>query len=271
MDIFPLILVGLALLVGFIGVSIWLQKHWRLMIRITIIVGMFVLGMITAYLLAPRRNIEPVTATPEYAIPTATPIPFVEIVVTVQELHRGMRIPQYGAVQLRPWPAGPSVPFNALTNVDDVVGLLARVDIPRESPVLSTMLVRDYDNLASTGPIPFMPPLRGTLRYDQAVSGEINHLVWMENWYFTGGAGETATFTMEATGGELAPFIMLWNHATGEWIDGQRHFEGQTTSITVTLPQDAIYVISATRARINNGSTSGTYRLIASAGYLTAP
>ena len=89
-------------------------------------------------------------------VPTATPIPFVEIVVALQELPRGYRIPENpeeasGAVGLRPWPAGESVPFNALQSLDDVYGKIVRIDIPRESPILSTMLVESLEDISDVG------------------------------------------------------------------------------------------------------------------------
>ena len=100
--------------------------------------------------------------TPREVLPTPTPIPFVEIVVAVQELPRGIRIPAENAVELRRWPAA-AAPFNALQSLDDVVGKIARTDIPRESPVLSTMLVDNLRELAERGRVgsdaaAIMPP-----------------------------------------------------------------------------------------------------------------
>jgi len=71
----------------------------------------------------------------------------VNIVIAVQELPRGFRIPA-NAVAVRPWPAD-SAPFNGITNVEDVVNKIARTDIFREQPILSNMLVDDFQNLAS--------------------------------------------------------------------------------------------------------------------------
>jgi len=81
------------------------------------------------------------------AIPTATPINFVELVIAVQELPRGFRIPA-NAVALRPFPEE-SAPFNAILNVEDVVNKIARTDIFREQPILSNMVVDDFENLAN--------------------------------------------------------------------------------------------------------------------------
>ncbi|MEO0561425.1 MAG: Flp pilus assembly protein CpaB [Chloroflexota bacterium] len=80
-------------------------------------------------------------------LPTPTPIELVNLVIAVQELPRGFRIPA-NAVAVRPWPAD-SAPFNGITNVDDVVGKIARTDIFREQPILSNMLVDDFENLAN--------------------------------------------------------------------------------------------------------------------------
>jgi pilus assembly protein CpaB len=73
----------------------------------------------------------------------------VEIVIAVQELPRGIRIPE-DAVAVRRWPAD-AAPFNALQNTSDVVGKIARTDIPRESPILFNMLVEDLRDVADVG------------------------------------------------------------------------------------------------------------------------
>ncbi|PJF36972.1 MAG: Flp pilus assembly protein CpaB [Candidatus Thermofonsia Clade 1 bacterium] len=84
--------------------------------------------------------------------PQFTPIPpveFVEIVIALQELPRGIVIPEDG-VGLRPWPKE-SLPINSIDSVRDVVGRIARTDIVRESPVLSTQLVDNISQIASAG------------------------------------------------------------------------------------------------------------------------
>jgi len=90
---------------------------------------------------------QPVQQPEGTALPTATPIELVNIVIAVQELPRGFRIPA-NAVAVRPWPAS-SAPFNGITNVEDVVNKIARTDIFREQPILSNMLVDDFQNLAN--------------------------------------------------------------------------------------------------------------------------
>lgn len=82
-------------------------------------------------------------------LPTATPIAFVDIVVAIQEIPRGMVIPP-NAVAVRPWPQEVA-PFNYLQSVDDVIGMRARTDIFREQPILSNMVVEDLTSAARVG------------------------------------------------------------------------------------------------------------------------
>jgi len=82
-------------------------------------------------------------------IPTPTPLQLTEIVIAVQELPRGIPIPP-NAVALRPWPLE-SAPINGITNLEDVVGKIARTDIFREEPILSNMVVDDLTGLARVG------------------------------------------------------------------------------------------------------------------------
>ncbi|HVU12688.1 MAG TPA: SAF domain-containing protein [Phototrophicaceae bacterium] len=82
-------------------------------------------------------------------LPTATPIVFVNLVIAVQELPRGIVIPP-NAVALRPWPQD-AAPFNGVSNLDDVVGKRARTDIFREQPILSNMVVDDLTGAAHVG------------------------------------------------------------------------------------------------------------------------
>ena len=83
------------------------------------------------------------------AIPTPTPIAFVEVVIAVQDLPRGFRIPA-NAVDLRPWPEA-SAPFNGITNLEDVVGKIARTSIFREQPILTSHVTDDFTSLAEVG------------------------------------------------------------------------------------------------------------------------
>lgn len=86
------------------------------------------------------------TNTPE---PTITPIPFVEIVIAVQDIPRGIPVPP-NAVAVRRFPEE-SAPFQAYTDVEDVIGLIARTDIYREQPIQRNLLVEDLTALADIG------------------------------------------------------------------------------------------------------------------------
>ncbi len=81
--------------------------------------------------------------------PTFTPEPRVELVIAVQEISRGQVIPP-NAVALREWPAS-AQPFSAITNLEDVVGTIARTDIFREQPILTNMVVDNLTDLARVG------------------------------------------------------------------------------------------------------------------------
>jgi pilus assembly protein CpaB len=87
--------------------------------------------------------------TVQQQLPTATPLSFVEVVIAVQELPRGFRIPP-NAVELRAWPEE-AAPFNGITDVEDVIGKIARTRIFREEPILTSMITDDFTSLAEVG------------------------------------------------------------------------------------------------------------------------
>ncbi len=86
----------------------------------------------------------------QQAGPTPTPMQFIEIVIAVQDLPRGFRIPAEGAVALRPWPEV-STPVNAIFNLEDVIGKIPRTRISREQPILTTMVTDDFQSLDEVG------------------------------------------------------------------------------------------------------------------------
>ncbi len=83
------------------------------------------------------------------ALPTITPIPFIEVVIAIQDIPRGTRV-QANTVALVPWPEA-AAPVNAYSNVEDVLGKIARTDIYREQIVLSNTLVDDFQSLSTIG------------------------------------------------------------------------------------------------------------------------
>jgi pilus assembly protein CpaB len=83
----------------------------------------------------------------------ATPIVrnMVNIVVAIQDLPRGLTIPEDG-IALQPWPED-ALPEagNYFVDVNDVIGRIARTDIFRGSPVLGRQVVDNLYEIAQTG------------------------------------------------------------------------------------------------------------------------
>ena len=91
--------------------------------------------------------------------PTPTPIPLVKVVQALQNLPRGYRFPNTiqeleNIVGYATLPEE-TVPFNAIKEQDGglekVLGKIARTDVFREQPILSTYLVTDLTSLAAVG------------------------------------------------------------------------------------------------------------------------
>jgi Flp pilus assembly protein CpaB len=94
------------------------------------------------------------------ALSDAGPQDFSQVVIALQDLPRGFRLTdeflQGGspAVGLTAWPVSSiPLPQNSFTTLDELLGqnYIVRTDIPRESPILTTQLVRSYNNLGRTG------------------------------------------------------------------------------------------------------------------------
>jgi len=118
--------------------------------RLLILLGLLVLlgaGLLFVVLLL-RQQGTPNTPTGEVT-PTAPPIDITQIVIAVQPLPRGNKIPPE-AVTLAPWPTN-SLPETRITNIEDVVGKLARYDIERGEPILTTLIAEDASKLSSIG------------------------------------------------------------------------------------------------------------------------
>lgn len=103
---------------------------------------------------------EPASTPAEVAGPTPVPeevsprfLDMVEIVVAIQDLPRGIVIPPDGVgVQLWPQQALPE-PGNYFTadELNDVIGQIARTDIPRGMPILARQIVPNLYEIAQTG------------------------------------------------------------------------------------------------------------------------
>ncbi len=126
-----------------------MNRNLLILLLLVVVVGGSAAALLLAQSPAPASpRTEPIV----FQEPIFTPIPpieFVEIVIAIQELPRGIVIPEDG-VALRPWPRE-SLPANKVSSVREVVGRIARTDIAREAPVLSTQLVDNISQLASAG------------------------------------------------------------------------------------------------------------------------
>lgn len=83
------------------------------------------------------------------AVPTATPFEKIQVVIAQQDLPRGIRIPP-NAIGYAEIPLA-LAPFNVITDVEAVVGQIARTDIFREQPILSNLLVEDLTGIGRVG------------------------------------------------------------------------------------------------------------------------
>jgi pilus assembly protein CpaB len=140
--------------------------------RLLILIGLIVLLAIVAVVVilpglsqptpAPTQDAGNTSGEPVVNVtqgPTPTPIPLVRVVQALQNLPRGYRFPNtvqeleniVGIAEL----PDRTVPFNAIKESDGglekVLGKIARTDIFREQPILSTYLVTDLTSLAAVG------------------------------------------------------------------------------------------------------------------------
>lgn len=91
--------------------------------------------------------------------PTPTPIPIVRIAIALQNLPRGYRFPTRiedltDIVTYTEWPES-AAPFNGLYEsdggIEKLLGRIARTEIFREQPILTTLLVDDLTQIAAVG------------------------------------------------------------------------------------------------------------------------
>jgi Flp pilus assembly protein CpaB len=121
-----------------------------ILIAVVAVVVVVVLPMLAPPIVTTEDGTQVVVQQPNATpLPTATPMVFVDLVIAVQEISRGQVIPP-NAVAVLPWPQQ-SLPFNGVTNLEDVVGRIARTDIFREQPILTNMIVDNLTGLARVG------------------------------------------------------------------------------------------------------------------------
>ena len=116
--------------------------------RLIMVGGILFLGALAAGLLWWRFRPQPTTLPPEEGTPEP-PVGVIEIVVAAQNIPRGMPIAE-DAVRLQHWPDD-AVPEGAIPVLENVYGLISRVDIVREMPILEDMLTETPGDVGATG------------------------------------------------------------------------------------------------------------------------
>lgn len=97
-----------------------------------------------------------------------------------------------------------------------------------------------------------------------SLEGNINNTFFTTFYSFDVVADDKVTLTLNATSGDLDPFMNLYN-SDGEILQFNDDIEGQSTrnsQITFTAESDETLIVEATRFDDADGLTSGTYRLI---------
>lgn len=119
--------------------------------RMLVIIGLIVLlgaVAVAAIFLVRRPSPAPVPGEGE-AVATPLPEGVREIVVAAQNIPRGSRIGS-DAVQIASWPET-AVPEGTLTNVEDALGRVTRVEVLRGMPIIQNMLAEAIGDLAKIG------------------------------------------------------------------------------------------------------------------------
>jgi pilus assembly protein CpaB len=127
--------------------------------RILLIVGVILLIVVAVggFFLWRQRQQQPATPPAIGEAGEGTSVPYVppeskDVIVAAQDIPRGTLItPRSGAVVTATWPQDSMAAELAITNVGEVHGRIARVDIVRGSPILNKMLTARPDELGAMG------------------------------------------------------------------------------------------------------------------------
>lgn len=113
-------------------------------------------------------------------------------------------------------------------------------------------------------PAPNRPPQEVPQQSDgtERVSGEISDWNPFEIWEFEAFAGETITVMMEATSGDLIPYVgLLTGDEQTVLVENGAGDDAYAVQVSYTFDRDGTYVVVATRRGVDEGYTSGNYRL----------
>lgn len=146
--------------------------------RVFLLIGaVLILGALIVFLLM-RPKPQPAPPSEEGTpLPTPLPADMVRIVVSVQNIPRGMVITSDSlAVSEQNWPKE-AVPTGAIYNLEAVYGRKARVEIPNGVPVLESMLTEVSGALAAFGSDMTNMLPEGTVAYAVPV-GRYSSVAW---------------------------------------------------------------------------------------------
>lgn len=96
-----------------------------------------------------------------------------------------------------------------------------------------------------------------------SVEGNLNNTLFSARFSFEGRARDRVTISMQATSGDLDPFLVLFDPA-GDLLE-QNDDTGtgsRDAEISIELRESGTYVVEATRFQQEAGTSAGTYRLL---------
>lgn len=123
--------------------------------------------------------------------------------------------------------------------------------------ILALLLV-----LLPTGNANATPPAQSNIDFGQIVEGRITNEDYRQQYTFTGRAGQVATIVMERQSDDLDPYLLLVTQRGS--VVAFSDDDGETRDAilrSITLPEDGVYTIIATRFGQEHGATIGDYTL----------
>ncbi len=105
-------------------------------------------------------------------------------------------------------------------------------------------------------------------RYNEQYQGALDSYTAPLQFYrFAGKTGELVTLQLNATGGDLNPFLILMDSDLNELTSNDDAGASRNARITqFRLPKDGEYLILTSRSGLSAGTTTGSYDLIITAG-----
>ncbi len=114
----------------------------------------------------------------------------------------------------------------------------------------------------ATGEAPVVAPGTLTILYGSTVAGEINDGLPAATYAFLAKAGDVVTVAMTRTAGDLDPYLLLFKADSTQLAQDDDSGPDKDARITaLTIPEDGIYYIVASRYLLQGGDTSGRYSL----------